>query len=175
VHQFGRYLGLRRHGADTANRSLLMLWTAPLCVIGSAIVVTLKQQQFKEAKQLLANCRPCRFGVTMSNDILRHGLGLRIGIYSNDMNVRKTSKPRKADHAADKANPQASKAIRKALLNADTGHPSCHPHHAKLQSTASVSSASRHNCKKFRGGRRPRNILHLPSRGSLADLTIKSR
>jgi hypothetical protein len=133
------------------------------------------QQQFKEAKQLLANCRPCRFGVTMSNDILRHGLGLRIGIYSNDMNVRKTSKPRKADHAADKANPQASKAIRKALLNADTGHPSCHPHHAKLQSTASVSSASRHNCKKFRGGRRPRNILHLPSRGSLADLTIKSR
>jgi hypothetical protein len=113
--------------------------------------------------------------VTMSNDILRHGLGLRIGIYSNDMNVRKTSKPRKADHAADKANPQASKAIRKALLNADTGHPSCHPHHAKLQSTASVSPASRHNCKKFRGGRRPRNILHLPSRGSLADLTIKSR
>jgi hypothetical protein len=32
-----------------------MLWTAPLCVIGSAIVVTLKQQQFKEAKPLLAN------------------------------------------------------------------------------------------------------------------------
>jgi hypothetical protein len=29
----------------------MMLWTAPLCVIGSAIVVTLKQQQFKEAAQ----------------------------------------------------------------------------------------------------------------------------
>ena len=88
----------------------------------------------------------------MSNDILRHRLGLRIGIYRNDMIARKNSKPRKADHAADKANPQASKAIRKALLNADTGHPSCHPHRAKLQSTTSVSSGSGHNCKRFRGG-----------------------
>jgi hypothetical protein len=77
----------------------------------------------------------------MSNDILRHRLGLRIGIYRNDMITRKTSKPRNADHAADKANPQASKAIRKALPNADMGH-TYSPRRAKLQSTARVSYGS---------------------------------